>query len=104
MASEIAPNPKPDKEPRITRKDVIVMKQRMFRIGITLLGIGLVPIGYTQISASWPGSGFVAGILLVLGLQWLFTGIKLLVLGNGSEESFSTGAGDSEGAMTVAQH
>jgi hypothetical protein len=51
---------------------------------IALIGIAFVVIGGKLLSASWNGAGFLAGFLLITGIQVFFwvIGIRLHLLGN----------------------
>ncbi len=64
----------------------------IFRIATAVFGILLVVIGVELISASWSGSGFLAGFLLMTGIQVFFwvIGIRLHILGNVTDEVYDS--------------
>ncbi len=68
-----------------------VMRIRlMIKFGNALFGIALVWIGLKLLSASWSGAGFLAGVLLITGIQIFFwaIGIRSELLGNVTDDIF----------------
>jgi hypothetical protein len=56
----------------------------IFQIATALFGVLLVVAGVELMSASWGGAGFLAGFLLITGIQIFFwvIGIRSELLGN----------------------
>ncbi len=69
----------------------------VFRLAVTLLGLGLVLVGYNLIES---GIGFLGGFLLATGIQTFFwvIGIRLEMLGNVTEDVF-----DRQGEMETSR-